>query len=127
MKKSQPTTPAPDTRPDTALAEQLRAKGFNASAPAPTTPAKTGEIDLSKSGKIVIRRERKGRGGKTVTLVQWPERPPNDLPRIAQAMRKELGCGSTVEDGAIVLLGDLGQRAHRWLEAHGATRLVMAN
>ena len=38
-----------------------------------------------------------------------------------------LGCGASVEDEDVVLLGSLVDRAADWLEARGATRLVRAN
>jgi translation initiation factor 1 len=118
----------PDDVPsDTALGELLQAKGFTASEPTPASTKKpdTKTIDLAKSGKIVVRRERKGRGGKTVTLVSGIERPPAELERIAKEMRKALGCGSTMEAGAIVLQGDIVPRAQAWLQSHGATRIVL--
>jgi translation initiation factor 1 len=128
-----PTSPPPEEPTNPALAELLRARGFDsAPAAAAPPPAETRKptkdpCDLTKAGKLVVRRERKGRGGKTVTVVSGIERPPAQLEAIAQAMRKALGCGSTVEQGTIVLLGDIVPRAQAWLEAHGATRIVCGN
>ena len=42
-------------------------------------------------------------------------------------MKKALGCGATVEDGSVVLLGDLAERARDWLAARGAKRIVPGN
>lgn len=106
------------------LGTLLRAQGFTASVPAPTPPS--AGADLATAGKIVVRRERKGRGGKTVTLISF-ERPPADLPRLAQALRKALGCGATVEAGTLVVQGDLVPRVHAWLQAHGASRIVLGS
>jgi len=116
----------PEALRDTSMSELLRAKGFSASPP-PVAKPDADTIDLAKAGKIVVRRERKGRGGKTVTLVSGIERPPAELERIAKTMRKALGCGSTVEAGTIVLLGDIVPRAQAWLQAHGATRIVLGS
>ena len=112
----------------TALADLLKEQGFMASEkPEHTAPAgKTRSMDLSKNGKIVIRRERKGHGGKTVTIVSGIERATPQLEEIARAMRKALGCGSTVEGRDIVLQGENVPRAQVWLQAHGATRLVVS-
>lgn len=87
--------------------------------------ARTDLPDLSRAGKLVLRRERKGRGGKTVTVLDGL--PATDLPEVARAMKKALGCGATVEEGAVVLLGDLADRARDWLEARGARRVVVGN
>jgi translation initiation factor 1 len=117
--------PEPELAANTPLAGLLQAKGFAASEEKPEAPvAKPGAIDLAKVGKIAIRRERKGRGGKTVTIISGIQRPPDQLERIAKEMRKALGCGSTIEEGTIVLLGDIAPRAHAWLQAHGAKQIV---
>jgi len=122
-------TDRPDQEPAvTALGDWLREKGFATSAlAAPVNKPDPAAIDLTKAGKIVVRRERKGRGGKTVTLVSGIERPPAELERIARAMRKALGCGSTLEGNTIVLQGDNVPRAQAWLQSHGATRIVLGS
>jgi len=120
-------TPAEGPEPrETALGELLKAKGFSSSPP-PAEKPNPEAIDLAKAGKIVVRRERKGRGGKTVTTVSGLERLPAELERIAKAMRKALGCGSTVEEGIIVLQGDIVPRVQAWLQSHGATRIVLGS
>ena len=87
--------------------------------------AATHARDLSSAGKLVLRRERKGRGGKTVTVVDGL--PSADLVGFARDLKKALGCGATVEDGSVVLLGDLAERARDWLAARGAKRIVLGN
>lgn len=118
---------------NTALAELLKAKGFTAAEePEPAPPAKaaaasSGIPNFANAGKIVLRRERKGRGGKTVTQVCGLTLPPMQMEQLAKAMRKGLGCGSTVEGAIIVLQGDIVPRAADWLRAHGAVKLVIGN
>lgn len=121
MKKTPPSPPPPPTNP---LADQLKAVGFTATPAPPPVPAGEKPLDLSKSGKLVLRRERKGRGGKTVTVLSGLHLPPADLDRLARALRKGLGCGSTLEDGAVILQGDNIDRAKAWLLAHGAKTVV---
>ncbi len=106
---------------DTTLGALLKARGFAASAPAapPAAPGLT--------GKIVVRRERKGRGGKTVTLVSGVSLPPPALDALARDLRKALGTGATVEGPDIVVAGDQTDRLRIWLLAHGATKVVMGN
>ena len=93
-------------------------------APAPAAPAGT---DLASCGKIVLRRERKGRGGKTATIVAGLGLPAAALDALARDMRKALGCGGTVDADAIVLNGDVATRAQQWLASRGARRIVLGN
>ena len=72
-----------------------------------------------------IRREKKGRGGKTVTRVRGL--PPDELPRWAGDLKRALGCGATVEGDDVVLLGDLVGRAADWLTARGAKQVLRGN
>jgi translation initiation factor 1 len=74
------------------------------------------------AGKIVVRFERKGHGGKTVTIVSGVGAKFAEA--IASEMKKALGCGARVEDGDIVLQGDLVPRAIAFLEKRGAVHLV---
>ncbi|MCA9575618.1 MAG: translation initiation factor [Sandaracinaceae bacterium] len=76
-------------------------------------------------GKLVLQREKKGRGGKTVTRVRGL--PPDELPRWAGDLKRALGCGATVEGDDVVLLGDLVGRAADWLTARGAKQVVRGN
>ena len=75
--------------------------------------------------QIVIRREKKGRGGKTITRVSGV--PATELASLAGEMKKALGCGATVENEDLVLLGSLVDRAARWLSDSGATKIVKGN
>jgi translation initiation factor 1 len=65
--------------------------------------------------KISVRTERKGRGGKTVTIVEGLHQTEPELQRMAKMMRKGLGCGASIEGGCIVLQGNQVDRATRWL------------
>ena len=119
---------------NTPLAELLRAKGYSEKIPptAPASPTPTSAPDqadrlLARAGKLVLRREKKGRGGKTVTLLSGLELHPAGYEEVAKALRKGLGCGSSVEAKTIVLQGDIQERAETWLRAHGATKVVQGN
>jgi translation initiation factor 1 len=66
-----------------------------------------------------LRTEKKGRGGKTVTVVHGL--PANDefLKKLCQELKRTCGTGGTVADGAVELQGDLRERARAALEAQG--------
>ena len=53
-----------------------------------------------------IQREKKGRRGKTVTVVRDLVLTPQDLKALAKLLKKTCGTGGTVKDGAIEIQGD---------------------
>lgn len=71
-------------------------------------------------GRVEIRRETGGRGGKTVTTVGGfvgiglPEKE-----QLAKKMRAACGCGGTVKDGAIEIQGDQRETVARILSEAG--------
>lgn len=112
------------------LGELLRARGLAVSdtpnAALPPTP-RPGEPDLTRCAQIVVRRERKGHGGKTCTIVEGLKLPAVQLETLAKLMRKALGCGSWVDDGTVVLQGDRVPAAETWLRGRGAPRVTRGN
>lgn len=77
-----------------------------------------------KISKVALQRQRAGRGGKTVTLVILPQDYKGDTTALAKELRKGLGCGSTIEDGKIVLQGDIADRAEAWFAKKGVTKIT---
>jgi translation initiation factor 1 len=83
-----------------------------AAAPKPPAP--------KNRGRVEIRRETQGRGGKTVTVVSGfvgiglPEKES-----LAKKMQKACGAGGTVKDGAIEIQGDKREMVARILEEAG--------
>ncbi len=77
-------------------------------------------------GRVDIRRETGGRGGKTVTVadgfigIGLPEKE-----QLAKKIRGAAGCGGTVKDGAIEIQGDQRETVARILREAGF-RPVMA-
>ena len=53
-----------------------------------------------------VRREKKGRGGKTVTTVADVPLPPDALKDLAKRLRRQCGTGGTIKDGVIEIQGD---------------------
>src|SRR5262245_10162910 len=75
-----------------------------------------------------VRRERSGRGGKTVTVAEGPGLAGRrDLEALAREAAKALGVGARVEQGALVLQGDQGERLAAWLVARGFARVERGN
>ena len=89
--------------------------------PAPVPPPRT----PPQTAKIVVSRERKGRGGKTVTAIRGLELNDAALAQLAREMRHSLGTGGGVEDAAIILNGDQTLRAAEILMQRGYKRIVI--
>ena len=53
-----------------------------------------------------IRREKKGRGGKTVTIVMDLQLTPADLKALGKKLKQKCGTGGAVKDGNIEIQGD---------------------
>ena len=80
---------------------------------------------LKEVRKVVLRKERKGRGGRTVTLIEGvTDFPESLLEELASQLKKALGTGATLEEGTVVLQGDQRDRANRWLAERGVEEIV---
>lgn len=96
---------------------------------APVPPSKE-EPATSQEGapprKAIVRRERAGRGGRTVTKIEGLGLDEAALATLCDEMKRDLGCGAFVEDGAVVLQGDLEERAAAALARRGVPQVVRA-
>lgn len=77
--------------------------------------------------RAVVRLERAGRRGKEVTLVEHLELPPAEREAWLKGLKTALGCGGALEEEALVLQGDLRDRAAAWLEKRGVKKVTIAN
>jgi translation initiation factor 1 len=114
------------------LGDLLRKQGVQVGdsppSPSSTPPVPAVEqLDFGGAAKLVLRREKKGRGGKTATVIEGLKLPPSALDRIARDLRRAMGCGATVEGNTIVVQGDMSARIAPWLTARGAKKVVVAN
>ena len=57
-------------------------------------------------GIVRVMRERKGRGGKTVTVIDGVMGSEAELTTLAQQLKKLCGSGGTIKDGTIEIQGD---------------------
>jgi len=105
------------------LGSLLAASGIEATeepAAQPTTKTPTPTpTKAKKPGRVVLRREKKGRGGKVVTTLTRHSLNQAALVNLAKRLRKALGCGAGVEDDMVVLQGDQRDRTAQLLEADG--------
>ncbi len=94
-------------------------------SPALDSPASASPAAEPKVPRAVLRYERKGRGGKEVTLIERTGLSPSDLESWCRDARRALGCGGAVEGEAIALHGDHRARLPAWLEGRGVRRVTV--
>lgn len=102
-----------DALPPGAAAEPERAK----------SEAPEGKPQRKAPARAVLRYERKGRGGKEVTLVEQLGLAPDELDAWCRDARKALGCGGAVEGESLALAGDQRKRLSEWLLARGVKKV----
>ena len=66
-----------------------------------------------------LRLETRGRGGKSVTVIDGLPRNAPFLDELARGLKKTFGTGGAVEDGAIELQGDRRERLRELLRDKG--------
>jgi translation initiation factor 1 len=74
-----------------------------------------------KKGRVELRREKSGRGGKTVTVLSEfaTHLPLGELDNLAFDLKKSCACGGTLKGRSIELQGDVRDRAFAELEKRG--------
>ena len=66
-----------------------------------------------------LRTEKKGRGGKTVTVVYGLPENIDLLKELSQELKRACGTGGTIVEGAVELQGDLRDRVRDVLAKRG--------
>jgi len=100
-----------------------------AASPAGDANAEARPTDLSGCGKVVLRRERKGHGGRTVTRIEGLGLPADLLDRLAREVAKAMGCGARADANAdvVAVQGEPGDRLEAWLRTRGVRKVVRGN
>lgn len=106
------------------LGALLQAQGLEGSSEPATAPAPAPVSAARKAGRVVLRREKKGRGGKTATVLEGAPIAAADRAALAKRLRKAMGCGAREEGQTVVVQGDQREAAKAWLEKEGATVVV---
>lgn len=97
-----------------------RSKGGN-----PPEPVAPGVMKRKPPARAVVRMERKGRGGKEVTIVDKLGLRATELEAWCRELKQALGCGGTVDGELIVLQGDLRARVPAVLTAKGIEKVTV--
>lgn len=114
------TKPKDPVSPFAAL-DALRAKLPPGPEKAPPKP-----IVKKPPARAVVRYERKGRGGKEVTVVEKLELAAKELELWCSELKSAMGCGGFVDEDSIVLQGDLRTRLPAVLSAKGVAKITVS-
>ncbi|PTL84159.1 translation initiation factor [Vitiosangium sp. GDMCC 1.1324] len=93
--------------------------------PAGPAPSPVKAEEPKGPARAVVRMERKGRGGKEVTVVEQLGLPEAEREKWLKALKGALGCGGAVEGDTLVLQGDQRERLPALLEARGVRRVTV--
>ena len=72
--------------------------------------------------KLRVSMEKKGRGGKTVTLICGFIGSEDDLKELGKLLKTKCGVGGSAKEGEIIIQGDFKQRIIDLLKAEGYTQ-----
>ena len=70
-------------------------------------------------GKVRVRLEKKGRGGKAVTTVTGLPLNEAELKELGKKLKKKAGVGGAVKEGVVEVQGDRVAQVIEWLGAMG--------
>ncbi len=105
--------------------ENLSEAGLRESPPIAEVSAKEKEAlpptGVGRGRRLEVRREKAGRGGKTVTTVAGfpPDVSRSKRKDMLRELKKSLGAGGTLVDGNWELQGDQREKVVSWLVAEG--------
>ena len=114
------------------LGDLLVAQGFTASSdaaeqgPAEQHPHKSPSKDVvARAQRWIVRISKKGRGGREATLLSARGlSKEEDLSSVARRIRKQMGCGASLEGPDVVVQGDQRERLELWLIKQGARKVT---
>ena len=69
--------------------------------------------------KLRVSMEKKGRGGKTVTLIKGFIGSEDDLKELGKLLKTKCGVGGSAKEGEIIIQGDFKQRIIELLKSEG--------
>jgi translation initiation factor 1 len=76
---------------------------------------------LPAQHKVTVRLDRKGRGGKSVTVIEGLQMAPKERETLLKQLKAKLGTGGTVKDTSLEIQGDHRDALMTALEKMGTT------
>lgn len=99
--------------------EALKQKMASGTIPVDDTPDAVPEADTPKSDTLTVSIDRKGRKGKTATIVEGFTCDDAEVARIASGLKSRLGVGGSSRGDEILIQGDYVARVADLLRAMG--------
>ncbi len=85
---------------------QKEDEGFKVLTESDNEPAEE-KLNLSTNAqKLTVRKEKKGRGGKTVTVVEGYQGNPQTLELLCKKVKQQCGVGGAVDKKTFIIQGD---------------------
>lgn len=92
------------------LPDDGKDSAVDACVDAETTPAAAPAQSKPKGEKLCVALEKKGRGGKTATIIYGFKRSDEEVADIASKLKRKLGIGGSARGGEILLQGDVREK-----------------
>lgn len=77
------------------------------------------EEEPTKQGKLNIRIENKGRGGKTATIIEGFTMSPDEIRDLSKALKNHCGTGGSYDETHILIQGDQRKKIMDYLQSKG--------
>lgn len=77
------------------------------------------EKNSKQTAALHVLIEKKGRGGKTATIIEGFEIPDDEVDEVARTLRKKLGTGGSSRGGEILIQGDRKEDVVRLIKDMG--------
>lgn len=114
------------SNPFAALAGTLGDLAPAASTPTPDPePTAPEQASLPLPRRLVVRRQKKGQGGKTATVVEGLS--DAHVRELLPALKRELGCSGRTEGEQLLLGTKDHERVAAWLRRAGVRKVVLGN
>ena len=118
---------AQDRAPDAAGAADAGPGARELDGPAAAARPSAQRTPWNAATKLVVRRERKGHGGKTATRVEGLSGSTRELEEAVREVKRALGCGASLDGRDVVVQGDQGERLLAFLAERGARKVVVGS
>lgn len=101
--------------------DEFRALGNPENAPEPEKKKqKSGYTHFLAQSKLRIHLEKKGRGGKSVSIIRGLDMTHNLIKELEKKLKSHCGVGGTSKNGEIIIQGDQRDKIMSFLKDQGA-------